>query len=114
MRTLRLHHTAVLIVALVFALGLSACAGDEPESPTSTPAPAPTATAIPPTVAVATPTATPAAPEPGPAMAGNAEKLAQYAAEHAGGPGAIFVGDPLQLIGLPPHEGLMFEIPEAD
>ena len=38
--------------------------------------------------------------------------LAQYAAEHAGGPGAIFVGDPMQLIGPPPHEGLSFQIPE--
>ena len=38
--------------------------------------------------------------------------LAQYAAEHAGGPGAIFVGDPMQLIGPPPHEGLMFQVPE--
>ena len=38
--------------------------------------------------------------------------LAQYAEDHAGGPGAIFVGDPIQLIGLPPHEGLMFQIPE--
>ncbi len=40
--------------------------------------------------------------------------LAQYAAEHAGGPGAIFVGDPMQLIGPPPHEGLMLQVPEAE
>ena len=37
--------------------------------------------------------------------------LLQYSAEHAGGPGAIFTGDPMQLIGPPPHEGLMFQLP---
>ena len=40
------------------------------------------------------------------------EALAAYAAEHAGGPGAIFVGDPMQLLGLPPHPGLMFQATE--
>lgn len=39
------------------------------------------------------------------------DALLQYATEHAGGPGAIFVGDPMQLIGPPPHEGLMFQLP---
>ena len=48
-----------------------------------------------------------------PAMSPEEQKLAAYAAEHAGGPGAIFVGDPMQLIGPPPHEGLMFQVPEA-
>jgi hypothetical protein len=38
--------------------------------------------------------------------------LAEYAASVANGPGAIFVGDPRQLIGPPPHEGLMFRFPE--
>ena len=38
--------------------------------------------------------------------------LAEYAAEHAGGPGAVFVGDPLQLVGPPPHESLRFGVPE--
>ncbi len=62
-------------------------------------------TAMPDSTAMPEPTATPARPS-------EAELLAQYAAEHAGGPGAIFVGDPLQLIGPPPHEGLMFQLPE--
>ena len=39
--------------------------------------------------------------------------LAEYAAEHAGGPGAVFVGDPLQLVGPPPHESLRFGVPEG-
>ena len=39
--------------------------------------------------------------------------LARYAAEHAGGPGAIFVGDAGQLLGLPPHAALMFDLPQA-
>ena len=51
-----------------------------------------------------TPTATPAA---------DVITLEQYAANHAGGPGAIFAGDPTQLIGPPPHPSLMFDTPEA-
>ena len=43
----------------------------------------------------------------------DAEKLADYASEHANGPGATFVGDPSQFIGPPPHEGLMFSMPEG-
>ena len=39
------------------------------------------------------------------------EMLSAYAAERANGPGAIFVGDPSQLIGPPPHDGLMFRFP---
>ncbi len=42
------------------------------------------------------------------------DALTQYAAEYAGGPGAIFVGDPMQLIGPPPHESLMFQLPAED
>jgi C4-dicarboxylate-binding protein DctP len=55
------------------------------------------------------PTAVPTtAVSPGPSAE---EALTAYAAERANGPGAIFVGDPAQLIGPPPHEGLMFGIP---
>ena len=50
----------------------------------------------------------PTAVSPGPSAE---EALTAYAAERANGPGAIFVGDPAQLIGPPPHEGLMFGIP---
>ncbi|MXZ90491.1 MAG: hypothetical protein F4W95_07380 [Chloroflexi bacterium] len=38
--------------------------------------------------------------------------MAGYAAERAGGPGAIFVGDASQLIGPPPHESLRLDFPE--
>ena len=98
----------IIIASLALGLGLGACGGDEP-GPTATSAPtaipAPTATK-----AALTPTSTPAPTEPPSVSAGDA--LAQYAAEHAGGPGAIFVGDPMQMIGPPPHEGLMFGVTE--
>jgi TRAP-type C4-dicarboxylate transport system substrate-binding protein len=54
-------------------------------------------------------------PTPGATVASTmteAQKLAAYAAEYGNGPGAIFEGDPTQLIGPPPHEGLMFQFPE--
>ena len=60
-----------------------------------------------------TATPEPAAPTTPPPATGE-ELLAQYAAEHAGGPGAIFTGNPgnpasfAQLIGPPVHEGLVF------
>ena len=94
------------------------------ESPTPTAPPATTPEPAEPTVA---PTREPTEPtaeaptgEPQPTAAAPTaaapeptaeEALAAYAAEKANGPGAIFVGDPMQLVGLPPHEGLMFEFP---
>ena len=80
----------------------------------TTSAPADTVTTAAPTTSAPTDTATTAAPTPEATTAPSpeAEMLAQYAAEHAGGPGAIFVGDPMQLIGPPPHESLMFQVPE--
>ncbi len=58
------------------------------------------------------PSEPPATPETTtPAEMSDAETLAAYAAAHANGPGAIFVGDSTQLIGPPPHEGLMFNMP---
>ena len=86
--------------------------GDTPEpvSPTEPPKPEPTEETERP--ATETP-AVSGAPEPtAPAAMTEAEKLAAYAAEHANGPGAIFVGDPKQLIGPPPHEALKFEFPD--
>ena len=110
-------------------------------APTAQVAPAPTETAAPPetaatpeptaimvpatavaptsTVATARPTATPQpttrTPEPTPTMSAAERQaaLAAYAAEHTGGPGAIFIGDATQLLGPPPHEALMFNFPEA-
>ena len=76
--------------------------------PTATRPPAPTE---PPATEAPAVTETPPTPES--AAMSDAEKLAAYAAEHANGPGAIFVGDPSQLIGPPPHEGLMFSMPGA-
>ena len=114
MRSLRFRHMLAIMVSLALALGLAACGGDEPESTASVATMEPSPTAMPTTVAEATPTEQPATPEAAPAMPDETNKLAQYAAERAGGPGAIFIGDPMQLIGPPPHEGLMFETPEAD
>ena len=69
----------------------------EPESSPEVPPDEPEPTAVPPTAVSPDPSAE--------------ESLTAYAAEKANGPGAIFVGDPAQLIRPPPHEGLMFGIP---
>ncbi len=92
-------------------------------SPTAEPTPVPS-TAVPPTpeAAVAateepsTPvpapaTATPAAQPTTPPQPTEQELLANYAAQYAKGPGAIFIDDPAQLIGPPPHDALMFGMP---
>ena len=52
------------------------------------------------------PTAAPAAPAAPAASQSTGQTLEQYAAEHAGGPGAIYVGDTSQLVGDAPHEDL--------
>lgn len=82
------------------------------EPPPATPAATTEAATTAPTAAPAS-TPTSAATE-APAMPAMDEALIAYAAEHAGGPGAIFVGDPMQLIGLPPHPGMMFNASEED
>ena len=76
----------------------------EAAGPTEAAAPTEAAPTEAPATATPQPTATQAPPTTG-------EMLAAYAAERANGPGAIFVGDPTQLIGPPPHEGLMFQFP---
>ena len=92
------------------------------DEPTATPVPTAAAPAA--VIATAVPEPTPIPPTPTPeATAPPAstpeEMLAEYAASVANGPGAIFVGDPTQpatyaqLLGPPPHEGLMFQFPEA-
>ena len=87
--------------------------------PTDTPQPTSAAPAA--VIATAMPEPTPIPPTPTPEPAATAtpppvteeQMLAEYAAEHAGGPGAIFIGDPTQsatyaqLIGLPVHESLI-------
>lgn len=103
----------------------AATATPEPAAMPATAMPEPTATprptAIAPAAVIATaapeptpipPTATPEATAP-PAMTPE-QRLAEYAASAANGPGAIFVGDPAnpasfaQLIGPPVHEGLVY------
>ncbi len=110
---------AAAIMSFVLVFGLAACGGDEPEPAATTvpPTPSPTATTAGPAAAVPTAVVEPDStatmdPTEVPAPDPEQEQLAQYAADHAGGPGAIFVGDPMQLIGPPPHEGLRFQVPE--
>ena len=88
----------IIILSTVLAMTLAAC-GSAAEAPTEAPAPtaAPTATTAPtavPTQAMAEPTE---APEEQ-AMSGDGD-LAALAAQLAGGPGAIYVGDLSQLVG---------------
>ena len=77
----------------------------EPTAPASQPA----ATAVP-TVAPTEAAPTQPAPTPQPEVS---PELQAYAAEYANGAGAIFVGDATQLLGPPPHQSLMFGVPEA-
>lgn len=91
---------------------------------TAAPTPAPTsqlmsapttpATVAAPTVAPTEPAPTQPAqtptPIPQPVVS---PELRAYADEHAHGPGAIYVGDATQLLGPPPHQSLMFGVPEA-
>ena len=76
--------------------------------PAATPPPRPTATPEP-TVTIPAPTA----PAPEPTETPHDPALARYAERHAGGPGAIFAGDAAQLLGLPPHAALMFNLPQS-
>ncbi len=104
--------------AATAAPAMAATEAPEPE-PTPTAMPAPTAIAAtaapqPTATAPAPPPAATAAPAPTPAVDAETAALLQYAAEHAGGPGAIFVGDPTHLIGLPPHEALMLQASEQE
>ena len=97
----------LLSVILVFSL--AACGGGDGEDaePEATTPPQPTATSEAPAPADTPMPTLEILPNP------DDDALATYAAEHAGGPGAIFLGDPTQLIGLPPHPGLMFQASEA-
>ena len=80
-------------------------------SPAATSPPPPTVTAVPePTATTPAPTA---APAPEPTVTPLDPALVRYAAQYAGEPGAIFVGDAAQLLGLPPHAALMFDLPQS-
>ena len=79
-------------LALILILGLLAACGEAAAPPTA--APEPTATTA--------PTPTEAAMQEATEAPVGMSALEQYAAEHAGGPGAIYVGDINQLVGPAP------------
>ena len=79
--------------------------------PAATPPPSPPTATPEPTATTPVPTAT--APVPEPTATPPDPALLRYAERHAGGPGAIFVGDAAQLLGLPPHAALMFNLPQS-
>ena len=91
----RLLFVSLLMVSMLLLAGLAACGeAATPVPPTA----APTATTAPePTEA---PTAM--AEEPTEAMMTEDDALAKYAADNAGGPGAIYVGDINQMVGPAP------------
>lgn len=78
------------------------------------PPPTAPATVPAPTVVPTEPAPTQPGPTPTPApQLVVSPDLQAYANENAHGPGAIYVGDPTQLLGPPPHQSLMFGVPEA-
>ena len=81
----------IAILIMVVSIMLVACGSDPTAAPAAPKAPAASTTSK--------PAAQPAAKSEG-------QTLEQYAAEHAGGPGAIYIGDPSQLVGDAPHEDL--------
>jgi TRAP-type C4-dicarboxylate transport system substrate-binding protein len=81
--TVFLSFAIVLLMALLVACGESAT----PVPPTSTPAPTAEPTAVP------TEAPTEATEEEPTAVMEEEDELKAYAAEHAGGPGAIYIGD---------------------
>ena len=94
-------HRRILIISLllvsVLLLAVTAACG---ESATPVPTAAPTATTAPePTAA---PTEAAMAEEPTEAMMEGEDALAKYAADNAGGPGAIYIGDINQMVGPAP------------
>jgi len=80
----------ITILLMMVSIMLVACGSDEAEAPAAS--------------TTSKPAAQPAAQATTSTSAG--QTLEEYAAEHAGGPGAIYVGDFNQLVGLAPHEDL--------
>ena len=81
----------ITILLMMVSIMLVACGSDEPEAPAAS--------------ATSKPAAQPAA-QPAASSTSAGQTLEEYAAEHAGGPGAIYIGDFNQLVGLAPHEDL--------
>ena len=81
----------ITILLMMVSIMLVACGSDEPEAPAAS--------------TTSKPAAQPAA-QPAASSTSAGQTLEEYAAEHAGGPGAIYVGDFSQLVGMAPHEDL--------
>ena len=81
----------ITILLMMVSIMLVACGSDEPEAPAAS--------------TTSKPAAQPAA-QPAASSTSAGQTLEEYAAEHAGGPGAIYIGDFNQLVGLAPHEDL--------
>ena len=92
----------LLGLTVILLITIAACGGAA-EAPTAPPTPTPTPTAAPPTQPppTAIPTTIKEAEPTAMAPSGNgvSAKLQAYADEHAGRPGAIYVGDINQLVG---------------
>ena len=96
----RLFFVSLMLAAVLLIAGLAACGESAtPVPPTEVP---PTATTPPEPTAVPTEAPTAMAEEPTEAMTESDDPLMMYAAEKAGGPGAIYVGDINQLVGPAP------------
>ena len=80
----------ITILLMMVSIMLVACGSDEAEAPAAS--------------TTSKPAAQPAAQSASSTSKG--QTLEEYAAEHAGGPGAIYIGDFNQLVGLAPHEDL--------
>ena len=83
-------------LTVLLLIAIAGCGGAA-EAPTEAPAPTVAPTAVPPTQP--SPTDTPAATEEESAGSRVSAKVQAYADEHAGGPGAIYLGDINQLVG---------------
>ncbi len=104
MTRLKLPFLSLLMASVLLLVGLAACGESATPVP---PTQAPTATPVPePTQAmVEEPTEAPTmamAEEPTEAMMSEEDPLMKYAMDHAGGPGAIYVGDINQMVGPAP------------
>ncbi len=94
----RLLLVSLLLVSVLLIAGLAACG----ESATPVPTEAPTATTAPEPTAAPTEAPTAMMEDPTDAMMEGDEALMTYAAENAGAPGAIYVGDINQMVGPAP------------